>query len=54
MARPRKNINICKLAEEAGVSHMTVSRVLNNRAGVSEKVRAKIKLLQEKYQYNTK
>jgi len=53
MARPRKNINICKLAEEAGVSHMTVSRVLNNRAGVSEAVRSKIQKLQEKYNYKT-
>lgn len=53
MARPRKSINICKLAEEAGVSHMTVSRVLNNRAGVSEAVRTKIQKLQEKYNYKT-
>lgn len=53
MARPRQDINICKLAEEAGVSHMTVSRVLNNRAGVSEEVRGRIKDLQKKYKFKT-
>lgn len=53
MARPRQRMSISKLAEEAGVSHMTVSRVLNNRAGVSEEVRAKIKALQLEYKYKT-
>jgi len=43
-----------KLATEAGVSQMTVSKVINNRAGVSEEVRARILALQQKYKFTTK
>jgi len=53
MGRPIKDISIKSLAEEAGVSHMTISRVLNNRAGVSEAVRLRVKALQEKYKFKT-
>ncbi len=42
MARPRKNINIRLVAEEAGVSVATVSRVVNNRTDVSEAVRRRV------------
>ena len=39
MARHKKEINIKLVAEEAGVSLATVSRVINNRTGVSEEKR---------------
>ena len=37
------NIDIYKIAEEAGVSKSTVSRVINNKAGVKESTREKVK-----------
>jgi len=37
------NIDIYKIAEEAGVSKSTVSRVINNKAGVKESTRKKVK-----------
>lgn len=46
-----KNANISTIAEEAGVSQATVSRVLNNSGYVSEKTRAKINKVIEKYDY---
>lgn len=37
-----QNIDIYKIAEEAGVSKSTVSRVINNKAGVKESTREKV------------
>ena len=37
-----KNIDIYKIADEAGVSKSTVSRVINNKAGVKDSTRKKI------------
>lgn len=37
-----KNIDIYKIAEEAGVSKSTVSRVINNKAGVKDSTRKKV------------
>jgi len=42
MARRKKDINIRLVAEQAGVSLATVSRVINNRTDVSESVRNKV------------
>lgn len=42
MARKAKNINIQKVAEAAGVSVATVSRVLNNHSDISESLRRKV------------
>ena len=44
-------INIRKVAAEADVSVASVSRVLNNRAGVSEEVRERVRKVIEKYSY---
>jgi len=43
MGRPRKSVNIRKIAEAAAVSIATVSRVLNNKSDVSEEVRERVK-----------
>lgn len=40
--KKKRNVNIFKVAEEAGVSKSTVSRVINNKANVSEKTRKKV------------
>ena len=48
MGRKAKNFNIKHLAEEAGVSISTVSRVLNNHPDVSEKLRKKIQQIIDK------
>jgi len=37
-----KNIDIYKIADEAGVSKSTVSRVINNKAGVKDSTRKKV------------
>jgi len=37
-----KNIDIYKIADEAGVSKSTVSRVINNKAGVKDSTREKV------------
>ena len=37
-----KNIDIYKIADEAGVSKSTVSRVINNKEGVKDSTRAKV------------
>lgn len=44
-------MNIYDIAKEAGVSITTVSRVLNNKANVSEKTRRKIQEILERYSY---
>jgi LacI family transcriptional regulator len=49
MSRRRREINIYKIAEEAGVSASTVSRVVNNRIGVNEETRISITELLKKY-----
>ena len=43
---------LAEVAERAGVSVSTVSKVLNGRAGVSEETRAKIEALLSDHQYN--
>ena len=47
MARHKKQINIKLVAEEAGVSLATVSRVINNRTDVSEAMRVAIEKTRE-------
>ncbi len=42
MAKKAQGVSIYKIADEAGVSVATVSRVLNRRTGVSEKTRRRI------------
>lgn len=51
MARHRKEINIKLVAEEAGVSLATVSRVINNRTDVSEEVRRRVSAVVEKFNF---
>ena len=46
-----QKINITQIAEEAGVSIATVSRVLNGRNGVSEDVRRRVNALLRKHNY---
>lgn len=45
-------MTIYDIAKEAGVSASSVSRVINNKAGVKEETRKKIKMLLEKYNYS--
>ncbi|MDD3154075.1 MAG: LacI family DNA-binding transcriptional regulator [Victivallaceae bacterium] len=47
MARPSKKINIRHIADAAGVSVATVSRVINNRTDVSESLRKKVRTVIE-------
>jgi len=42
MSTPRKNATLEDVAREAGVSHITVSRVVNNYAHISARTRAKV------------
>lgn len=51
MARRRREISIYRIAEEAGVSAATVSRVINRRVGVSEATRARIDELLRHYHF---
>ena len=51
MARRKKEINIQLVAEEAGVSVATVSRVVNNRTDVSEAVRRKVAEVIEQFNF---
>ena len=51
MARHKKDINIRLVAEEAGVSVATVSRVVNNRTDVSETVRRKVSKVIERFNF---
>ncbi len=51
MARRKKDINIRLVAEEAGVSLATVSRVVNNRTDVSEEMRRKVSAVIEKFNF---
>ena len=51
MARHKKEINIKLVAEEAGVSLATVSRVINNRTDVSEAMRRKVSAVVEKFNF---
>lgn len=54
MPRKPKQISIYKLAEEAGVSIATVSRVMNQRAGVSDAQRCRIGELLKKYRFKAR
>lgn len=49
--RQTRNVNIYDIAQEAGVSIATVSRVLSNHPNVSEKSRAKVTAVIEKRQF---
>ena len=51
MARKSQDVSIYRIADEAGVSVATVSRVMNRRAGVSESMRLKIDSLLRKYNF---
>ena len=42
MSRKRGPISIVSIAEELGISVASVSRVMNNRTGVSEPLRRRI------------
>ncbi len=46
-----KNVNITRIAEEAGLSIASVSRAMNGRSGVSEDVRKKVNALLVKHNY---
>ena len=46
-----ENVNISTIAQEAGVSQATVSRVLNNSGYVSIKTKNKVNRAIEKYGY---
>ena len=46
-----ENVNISTIAQEAGVSQATVSRVLNNSGYVSIKAKNKVNRVIEKYGY---
>ncbi len=51
MARRPHEINIYKIADEAGVSPATVSRVINRRLGVGEATRRKISEILRRYDF---
>ena len=51
MARKPKTVSITSIAAELGVSPSTVSRAINNRAGVSEMVRQRVAELLGKYDF---
>jgi DNA-binding LacI/PurR family transcriptional regulator len=51
MARKAQEINIYRIAEEAGVSVPTVSKVINQKAGVTEQTRNKVNALLELYNF---
>jgi DNA-binding LacI/PurR family transcriptional regulator len=51
MARKSGEVSIYRIADEAGVSVATVSRVMNRRAGVSEHTRSRIDNLLRKYSF---
>ncbi|MEI8247423.1 MAG: LacI family DNA-binding transcriptional regulator [Lentisphaerota bacterium] len=51
MSRRSQTVNIYKIAEEAGVSAATVSRVINRRLGVGEKTRKRISDLVRGYNF---
>lgn len=53
MPRRKKNINIHLVAEAAGVSVATVSRVVNNRTDVSEEARRRVAEVIERFQFTT-
>ena len=52
MSRRRREITIYRIAEEAKVSPSTVSRVLNQRTGVSSATRERIAELLQKYNFS--
>jgi len=51
MARKAQEINIYRIAEEAGVSVPTVSKVINQKAGVTEGTRNKISEILRRYNF---
>jgi DNA-binding LacI/PurR family transcriptional regulator len=53
MARKTSKISIFTVAKELGISASTVSRVANNRSGVSEETRQKVLELLRKHKFKT-
>ena len=51
MARKHQDISIYRIAEEAGVSVTTVSRVINRRTGIAEATRTKVNELLQRYNF---
>lgn len=51
MPRRSQGVNINTLADEAGVSVATISRVMNRRTGVSEETRRKIESMLRRYNF---
>ncbi len=51
MSRRVRAVNICKIAEEAGVSPATVSRVIHRRVGVGEETRRRVEELLRQYDF---
>lgn len=51
MSRRKQDVNIFRIAKEAGVSTATVSRVVNNRIGVGEKTRKRVNGLLQQYNF---
>lgn len=51
MSRRKQEVNIYRIAEEAGVSIATVSRVMNRRVGVSEATRSRINEMLRRYEF---
>ncbi|MCP3966156.1 MAG: LacI family transcriptional regulator [Lentisphaerae bacterium] len=54
MPRKKQKVSIKSIAKEAGVSVATVSRVMNNRTDVSEKVRSAVRTVIEKSDFRAK
>lgn len=52
MERPEGNVTIAKIAELAGTSKMTVSRVINKKGNVAEKTRRRIEKVMREMDYS--
>ena len=53
MARKPKDVSIYRIAEEAGVSVPTVSRVINRKPGIAEATRKRVDELLKSYNFKT-
>ncbi len=51
MARKAQAVSIYRIAEEAGVSVPTVSRVINRKSGIAEKTRNKVNAILQQYNF---
>lgn len=52
IVKESKSVTIYNIAEEAGVSASTVSRVINQKKGVKRQTRERVLALLEKYNYS--